>query len=517
MSKYYIYANALEQKSTIYNIYEIYTNSLYKLNDIYTNDKYTNFFTTRLELLSQGNYPPIIELNMYENVFIAINTNDMESFIKNIIDIHDEKESLTLLDDLLMGLDYFLIDNTNSKELINKYMLKKYVNIANDYLIESYKKIPNRLPTYITTDVIENIGYIIAKYTLFTHHMNFTHITINELINIKSIHWCDLFNTVERALIYIHDFPIDKLMPNPFPINDNNILDVVLYSSDFHYIDKYIDINKYIKVFNNKHIPKWFLDKYKTLALIYINTSIDNANYYTVENNSMVDFIIENINSIDMKKIYFTNVNVPEWLAYNYRHIIDASLSNLWNLSNDFYRLDDLPIQFFKNITVKCSEEVIKKQYSLIHYYDATLVSEEFILNHLEKVSYISLIDKKISESFAYTLASKNKEFIFYLCQNKYITMKFIDDYWPYIKKNLSDLIFNLPENIVNRYYDDCKDNGWLRVAFPSSKFCRDHIADINKFANIPLEIALEYDLHHSRIFVQLPYNNTKYLLSTTM
>lgn len=94
--------------------------------------------------------------------------------------------------------------------------------------------------------------------------------------------------------------------------------------------------------------------------------------------------------------------------------IIDATLSNLWQLPNEFYELDDIPNSFFVDKTLSCScAAIIKYQCK----YNANAVSNEFILEHINLLDISTLQTKHLSEGFAHKLIALNPNTAFYICK----------------------------------------------------------------------------------------------------
>ena len=510
----------------------LYTND--KLKPLYylSNEFKSDFFTNMFELLKPE---IVIQLRQFLNIFEILNTNQLESYIKSIyyIDYGDHnsghgghsdhgsdygghsdhgsdygdygsdygghsghgghKRINEQINELMSAFDYFLLDNTNCKELITKYELKRAVIIYNSYFIKLRHLMDDRLPKYLTKSVL---------YTIHNSHMlHYTNCEYLSQDDLQSVdNWHEIFS-IDYILRKMHDFPIVKLQSKPF-VNSDLILTVLLGSSDFKYIDENINKKTFDFVFNNKHIPYWFIKKYKDQAIRFINSS----SYYIVPNADMLKFIIDFNDMINMRNIIIYEFKVPDEFAYKYRHELNANgNSSLWDLSSDFYLLDDIPNSFFEHNVIKSSEEVISKYYSIIYLYDCKYVSDDFIISHIDKLLPASIRDRNVSDEFANKLAVIDSKLIFYLFQNKSITMSFVNKYFDNILPCMSDIVYALPEYIIDKYYDHCKSYIY-RFAMLSVDFYNKHIDDIDKYSYIPLEIAIKYNLFHKNVFVNLRY-----------
>lgn len=464
----------------------IYTNDklqLYYLNDMF---KTSIFFTSKFEMLDT--LDPVIELNMFHDIFLILNNNKLNEYIESIYQ-DSQSNSHNLISNLSLAFDYFLLNNNIWQEKINNCELKKTINKYNTHLIANYET-NHILPKYLTNDTIHSLyNYI--------NNDNIWYTDCRYIYDLSQIHEWDTLFPAAYILDYIPDFP-----PGKFPILHDNMITILQKSSDFKYIDTLMTKETFQYVLKNKYIPMWFLDKYKLYTIDYINST-----YVTVINSDMLSFIIKHVDIINISHLYIYSIPVPWEFAYKYRHELNAyGSATYWELPNSFYLLDDIPANFFKYNVITSCEEAIGKYYDVIYQYDCKNVSYNFILTHIDKLSHKSLITRCIDDEFAHILADANHTLVFSLCQNKNISMSFIDKYYytgmlPY----MSDLIFGLSECIVDKYYDMCKLYAFGTVQF-SPDFYERHIVDLDKFTYIPIDIAIKYNVHNKKTFVKLPY-----------
>lgn len=73
-----------------------------------------------------------------------------------------------------------------------------------------------------------------------------------------------------------------------------------------------------------------------------------------------------------------------------------------------------------------------------------------------------------------------------------------------------------LSEATIEYHYDSCKQYFSFSSIDLSDDFYHRHIADIMlcKYASIPLEIAIRYDIKNIDIHVRLPYSNCIHYIS---
>lgn len=333
---------------------------------------------------------------------------------------------------------------------------------------------------------------------------------IIQYIDVNPSHNITLLSN-ETIVKYKHLFSYTPGMPLDTFAHEKDFKQLVcLHSSDMEQIINCITtIDLLHDAFKNKNLTADFVNKYKIELINYVNS----MSCYPVNNIHILNCLIDNRQNINWANIYISDIPVPAWFAYKYRHILDSTLSNLWQLPNEFYELDDIPTGFFTNKTLSCSTAAIIKYQCK---YNANAVSDEFILEHMNLLDISTLQTRRLTDEFAHKLIALNFETAFYLCANKYISISFINLHWSLIEQYLSDCIHMLPEAIIEQHYDSCKVYFSFSSIQVSIDFYHRHYSDIMLFkhSSIPLEIAIIYNIKNINIYVQTPYSKRKHYIS---